>query len=97
MDQWHNRNEVLYFKVLSDHLGEHMPVVYTPTVGDAIRQFSIEYWGERDLVLSIDRPNDITAAFQTLGLGPDDVDLVVWTDVEAILGIGDWGVCGARL
>src|SRR5258705_12381016 len=40
MDQLHYRNEVLYFKVLSDHLRELMPVVYTPPVGEAIQRFS---------------------------------------------------------
>lgn len=97
MDQLHNRNEVLYFKVLSDHLTELMPVVYTPTVGEAIQRFSDEYRGQRGLYLSIDRPDDIAAAFETLGLGPDEVDLIVCTDAEAILGIGDWGVGGIEI
>jgi malate dehydrogenase (oxaloacetate-decarboxylating) len=97
MDQLHYRNEVLYFKVLSDHLRELMPVVYTPTVGEAIQRFSDEYRGQRGLYLSIDRPDDIAKSFQTLGLGPDDVDLIVCTDAEAILGIGDWGVGGIEI
>ena len=48
----------------------------------------------RGVFLSIDRPDDIEAAFGTLGLGPQDVDLIVCSDAEAILGIGDWGVGG---
>ena len=47
--------------------------------------------------LSIDRPDDIEKAFATLGLGPDDVDLIVCTDAEEILGIGDWGVGGIQI
>jgi malate dehydrogenase (oxaloacetate-decarboxylating) len=97
MDQLHYRNEVLYFRVLSDHLRELMPVVYTPTVGEAIQRFSNEYRGQRGLYLSIDRPDDIAEAFETLGQGPDDVDLIVCTDAEAILGIGDWGVGGIEI
>ena len=97
MDQLHYRNEVLYFRVLSDHLRELMPVVYTPTVGEAIQRFSDEYRGQRGLYLSIDRPDDIAEAFETLGQGPDDVDLIVCTDAEAILGIGDWGVGGIEI
>lgn len=97
MDQLHNRNEVLYFKVLSEHLTELMPVVYTPTVGEAIQRFSDEYRGQRGLYLSINRPDEIEAAFQTLGLGPNDVDLIVCTDAEAILGIGDWGIGGIEI
>ena len=97
LDQLHNRHEVLYFKVLSEHLTELMPVVYTPTVGEAIQQFSGEYRGQRGLYLSIDRPDEIAESFETLGLGPDDVDLIVCTDAEAILGIGDWGVGGIQI
>ena len=97
MDQLHYRNEILYFRVLSDHLRELMPVVYTPTVGEAIQRFSDEYRGQRGLYLSIDQPEDIAESFETLGLGPDDVDLIVCTDAEAILGIGDWGVGGIEI
>lgn len=97
LEQLHYRHELLYFKVLEDHLPELMPVVYTPTVGEAIQRFSDEYRGQRGLFLSIDEPDEIEAAFQTFGLGPDDVDLIVCTDAEAILGIGDWGVGGIQI
>jgi malate dehydrogenase (oxaloacetate-decarboxylating) len=97
MDQLHYHNGDLYFRVLSDHLRELMPVVYTPTVGEAIQRFSDEYRGQRGLYLSIDQPDDIAESFETLGLGPDDVDLIVCTDAEAILGIGDWGVGGIEI
>ncbi|MDT5291357.1 MAG: hypothetical protein QOF88_6246 [Mycobacterium sp.] len=97
LDQLHNRHEVLYFKVLCEHLTELLPVVYTPTVGQAIQQFSPEYRGQRGLYLSIDSPDEIAESFETLGLGPDDVDLIVCTDAEAILGIGDWGVGGIQI
>ena len=94
MEQLHDRNEVLYYKVLLDHLAELLPVVYDPTVGDAIERYSHEYRRPRGIYLSIDRPDDIQAAFGTLGLGPGDVDLIVCSDAEEILGIGDWGVGG---
>lgn len=97
LEQLHYRHELLYFKVLTDHLPELMPVVYTPTVGEAIQRFSDEYRGQRGLFLSIDEPDDIAAAFETLGQGPDDIDLIVCTDAEAILGIGDWGVGGIQI
>ena len=97
MEQLHDRNEVLYFKVLLDHLAELLPVVYDPTVGDAIERYSHEYRRPRGLYLSIDRPDDIETAFGTLGLGPGDVDLIVCTDAEEILGIGDWGVGGIQI
>ena len=74
MEQLHDRNEVLYYKVLPDHLAELLPVVYDPTVGDAIERYSHEYRGPRGVYLSIDRPDDIEKAFGTLGSGP-----VTWT------------------
>jgi malate dehydrogenase (oxaloacetate-decarboxylating) len=97
LEQLHYRHELLYFKVLTDHLPELMPVVYTPTVGEAIQRFSDEYRGQRGLFLSIDEPDEIAEAFETFGLGPHDVDLIVCTDAEAILGIGDWGVGGIQI
>ena len=97
LEQLHYRHEVLYYRVLEDHLPELMPVVYTPTVGEAIQRFSDEYRGQRGLFLSIDEPDEIAEAFETFALGPDDVDLIVCTDAEAILGIGDWGVGGIQI
>jgi len=78
MEQLHDRNEVLYFKVLLDHLTELLPVVYDPTVGDAIERYSHEYRRPRGIYLSIDRPDEMEAAFGTLKLRvnqpiPDDI------------------------
>ena len=97
MEQLHDRNEVLYYRVLLDHLAELLPVVYDPTVGDAIQKYSHEYRRPRGIYLSIDEPDDIETAFGTLGLGPEDVDLIVCSDAEEILGIGDWGVGGIEI
>ncbi len=97
MEQLHDRNEVLYYRVLADHLPELLPVVYDPVIGDAIERYSHEYRRPRGLYLSIDRPDDMDKAFDSLGLGPDDVDLIVCSDAEEILGIGDWGVAGSMI
>ncbi|MET0449719.1 MAG: NAD-dependent malic enzyme [Aeromicrobium sp.] len=97
LEQVHDRNETLYYKVLTEHLAELLPIVYDPTVGEAIEKYSDEYRGQRGVYLSIDAPDDIEAAFASLGLGPDDVDLIVCSDAEAILGIGDWGVGGIQI
>jgi malate dehydrogenase (oxaloacetate-decarboxylating) len=97
LEQMHDRNETLYYRVLADHLAELLPVVYDPTVGDAIEKYSHEYRRPRGIYLSIDRPDDIAKAFATLELGPDDVDLIVCSDAEEILGIGDWGVGGIQI
>jgi malate dehydrogenase (oxaloacetate-decarboxylating) len=97
LEQLHDRNEILYYKVLGDHLAEMLPIVYDPTVGEAIEKYSLEFRSPRGIFLSIDRPGDIGKAFSTLDLGPDDVDLIVCTDAEEILGIGDWGVGGIQI
>jgi malate dehydrogenase (oxaloacetate-decarboxylating) len=94
LEALHDRNEVLFYRLLGDHLRELLPVVYNPTVGEAIRHYSHEYRRPRGIFLSIDQPDEIEAAFGNLGLGADDVDLIVASDAEEILGIGDWGVGG---
>ncbi|HET7338841.1 MAG TPA: NAD-dependent malic enzyme [Candidatus Dormibacteraeota bacterium] len=90
----HDRNEVLFYHLVTSHLSEMLPIVYTPTVAEAIEQYSHEYRRPRGVFLSIDHPAEIRQSFLNLGLGPDDVDLIVATDGERILGIGDWGVGG---
>ena len=97
MEQLHDRNEVLYYRVLADHLAELLPIVYDPVIGDAIERYSHEYRRPRGLYLSIDRPDDMDNAFAGLGLAPEDVDLIVCSDAEEILGIGDWGVAGSMI
>lgn len=85
---------MLFYRLVGDHLAEVLPIVYTPTVGIAIARYSHEYRRPRGVYLSVDAPEDIERSLRASGLGPDDVDLIVATDGEAILGIGDWGVGG---
>jgi malate dehydrogenase (oxaloacetate-decarboxylating) len=92
-----DRNEVLFYRLLTDHIAEMLPVVYTPTVGTAIERYSLEYGRPRGVYLSVDHPGQIQAAFGNYGLGPEDVDLIVATDSEGILGIGDQGVGGIAI
>jgi len=89
-----DRNEVLFYRLLSDHLDEMLPIVYTPTVGQAIERFSHEYRRPRGVYLSVNHPEQAETALRNYGLGADDVDLIVATDSEGILGIGDQGVGG---
>jgi len=94
MNEVHDRNEVLYYRLLSSHLTEMLPIVYTPTVGQAIERYSHEYRRPRGVYLSVDQPELIETSLCAPGLGPGEVDLIVATDAGAILGIGDWGVGG---
>jgi malate dehydrogenase (oxaloacetate-decarboxylating) len=89
-----DRNEVLYYKLLGDHLKEMLPIIYTPVVAQAIERYSHEYQRPDGVYLSIDDIDDVETALCNFGLGAEDVDLLVATDAEAILGIGDWGVNG---
>jgi len=89
-----DRNEVLFYRLLADHLEEMLPIVYTPTVGEAIERFSHEYRRPRGVYLSVNNPEDVETSFRNTGMGPDEVDLIVATDAEGILGIGDQGVGG---
>ena len=95
LNEVHDRNEVLYYRLLTSHLTEMLPIVYTPTVGQAIEQYSREYRRPRGVYLSVDHPELIEASLSAPGLGPGEVDLVVATDAGAILGIGDWGWAGS--
>ena len=90
----HDRNEVLYYKLLGDHLTEMLPVVYDPVVAQAIERYSHEFQRPNGVYLSIDDIDGVETAFHNYGLGADDVDLLVATDAEEILGIGDWGSNG---
>ncbi len=92
-----DRNEVLFYRLLSDHLEEMLPIVYTPTIGEAIERFSHEYNRPRGVFLSLDRPEDVEQSLLNYGLGSDDVDLLVVTDSEGILGIGDQGIGGIQI
>jgi malate dehydrogenase (oxaloacetate-decarboxylating) len=92
-----DRNEILYYKLLTDRLSELLPIVYDPVVALAIEQFSHEYQRPDGVYLSIDDPDGIEAAFANYGLGADDGDLIVATDAEEILGIGDWGAHGIAI
>jgi malate dehydrogenase (oxaloacetate-decarboxylating) len=97
LGQIRNRNEVLFYRLLTEHIHEMLPIVYTPTVGTVIERYSLEFQRPRGVYLSVDRPDQVEEAFRNYGLGADEVDLIVATDSEGILGIGDWGVGGIAI
>ena len=93
-----DRNEVLFYRLLAEHIEEMLPIVYTPTVGLAIQQFSHEFRRPRRAVyLSVDNPEEVETALRNTGMSADDVDMLVATDSEGILGIGDQGVGGIEI
>lgn len=90
----HDRNEVLFFRLFSEHLREMIPIVNDRTVGMAMKHYHHECRRPRGVYLSIDQPDGIEAAFKNLDCAAGDIDLILATDAEQIFGIGDWGVGG---
>ncbi|MCL2448632.1 MAG: NAD-dependent malic enzyme [Polyangiaceae bacterium] len=89
------RNEILYYALLEAHVAEMLPIIYTPTVGEAVKNASAIYQGARGLSLSpgnVDRAADVAKNCIL-----DDVRIVVATDSSAILGIGDQGWGGLSI
>ena len=68
-----DRNEVLFYRLLADHIEEMLPIIYTPTIGEVIERFSVEYHRPRGVFISIDRPEDIEQSLLDHGLAAGDV------------------------
>lgn len=83
----------MYYKLLQEHLKEMFGVVYTPTEGQAIASYSKLFRRPEGCFLNIDEPEKVQQNISQWG-GPDDIDLIVVSDGEQILGIGDQGVGG---
>jgi len=91
-----DRNEHLYHRVLSDRLEEYMPIVYTPTVAEATRNFSEVFRRGRGTWLTPASRGRMAQVLRN-GLGDYPVKLIVATDNESILGIGDQGAGGMAI
>lgn len=92
-----NTNRTLFYKLMGQHIVEFMPVVYDPVVADSIEQYNEIFVKPQDAAfLSVDAPEDIKATLQNAADGRD-IRLIVATDAEGILGMGDWGVNGVDI
>lgn len=92
-----NENVTLFYHLMDQHVVEFMPVVYDPVVADSIEQYNEIYTNPQHAAfLSIDHPEDIEKTLKNATDGRD-IRLIVVTDAEGILGMGDWGVNGVDI
>ncbi|HBC95390.1 MAG TPA: NAD-dependent malic enzyme [Clostridium sp.] len=94
----YDTNRTLFYYLVGKHIVEFLPIIYTPTIGDAVIDYSKNYDTPKDAVfLSIDHPENIKKSIQSALKDLDEIKLIVVTDGEGVLGIGDWGVQGVDI
>lgn len=92
-----NENVTLFYHLMDQHVSEFMPIVYDPIVAESIEQYNEIYTNPQNAAfLSIDHPENIESTLKNVADGRD-IKLVVVTDAEGILGMGDWGVNGVDI
>lgn len=92
LNNLHDKNQVLFYKLLHRHLGEMLPTIYTPIVGTAVKRFSLEYRQPRGLYIAHSDKNQIEEIINNRS--NPEIDVIVVTDGEGVLGIGDQGIGG---
>lgn len=92
LNNLHDKNQILFYKLLNRHLGEMLPTIYTPIVGTAVKRFSHEYRQPRGLYIAHSDKNSIEELINNRS--NPEIDLIVVTDGEGVLGIGDQGIGG---
>lgn len=85
-----NQNQVLFYRLVDEHIEEMLPTIYTPVVGNAVQAFNKKYVGPRGLYICIQDQDHIEEILDNR-TNPD-VDLIVVSDGEGVLGIGDQGI-----
>ncbi|MFT8318194.1 MAG: malolactic enzyme [Sporolactobacillus sp.] len=92
-----NTNRTLFYYLMDQHVVEFMPIVYDPTVADSIEKYNELFTNPQNAAfLSIDNPEEVENVLMNAS-GSRDIRLIVVTDSEGILGMGDWGVNGVDI
>ncbi len=91
----HDKNQILFYKLLSRHLAEMLPTIYTPIVGTAVKQFSREFRQPRGLYITHSDQHQLDEIINNRS--NPEIDLIVVTDGEGVLGIGDQGIGGMEI
>ncbi|EAE8306716.1 NAD-dependent malic enzyme [Listeria monocytogenes] len=94
----YNENRTLYYYLVTKNVTDYLPIIYTPTIGDAVIQYHKEYTAP-DEALFIDAfaPEKLSASIKNYAKNNPNIDMIVITDGEGVLGIGDWGVNGVKI
>ncbi|EDP7543101.1 NAD-dependent malic enzyme [Listeria monocytogenes] len=94
----YNENRTLYYYVVTKNVTDYLPIIYTPTIGDAVIQYHKEYTAP-DEALFVDAfaPEKLSASIKNYAKNNPNIDMIVITDGEGVLGIGDWGVNGVKI
>ncbi|EAE6700727.1 TPA: NAD-dependent malic enzyme [Listeria monocytogenes] len=94
----YNENRTLYYYVVTKNVTDYLPIIYTPTIGDAVIQYHKDYTAP-DEALFIDAfaPEKLSASIKNYAKNNPNIDMIVITDGEGVLGIGDWGVNGVKI
>lgn len=93
LTQLYDRNETLFFRLMQEHLEEMVPIFYTPTIGDVVKQFNQNFRRPRGLFISYSQMGNIDSILNNIA-DPSRIKAICVTDSEAVLGIGDQGIGG---
>ncbi|MCG3343614.1 NAD-dependent malic enzyme [Listeria monocytogenes] len=94
----YNENRTLYYYVVTKNVTDYLPIIYTPTIGDAVIQYHKDYTAP-DEALFVDAfaPEKLSASIKNYAKNNPNIDMIVITDGEGVLGIGDWSVNGVKI
>ncbi|EAD5506764.1 NAD-dependent malic enzyme [Listeria monocytogenes] len=94
----YNENRTLYYYLVTKNVTDYLPIIYTPTIGDAVIQYHKDYTAP-DEALFVDAfaPEKLSASIKNYAKNNPNIDMIVITDGEGVLGIGDWGVNGVKI